>query len=84
VSISKQPQRAENKVSTAKYYEGPAEVTSDVRLHQRFFAYETDAGMVGGADFNVMFAIDRPAREVWPYLKDFNRCKIRTDTTTPG
>jgi uncharacterized protein YndB with AHSA1/START domain len=56
-----------------KYYDGPAETQGDVRLHQRYFTYPSDAGWVAGKCFNAMFTIERPAREVWPHLKDLNR-----------
>ena len=54
------------------YYEGPVDRQDDVCLHQRYFSYQVDSGWVTGKTFNVMFTIDRPAREVWPHLKDFN------------
>lgn len=54
------------------FYEGPAFAQDDVRLQLRYFTYETAAGLVAGADFNVVFALDGPARKVWPYLKDWN------------
>jgi hypothetical protein len=59
-------------VLAPNYYEGPAEILGDVRLHQRYFTYKTDAGWVAGKTFNVMFTIERPAKDVWPRLKDFN------------
>ena len=46
----------------AHYYEGPADISGDVCLHQRVFAYNTDAGMVAGVDINVMF-YNSPAGE---------------------
>lgn len=59
-------------VQARRYYEGPSDIRGDVRVHGRFFTYRTDAGLVSGCAFNVMFTIDRPAREAWPYVKDFN------------
>jgi hypothetical protein len=58
---------------TTRYYDGPADVNGDVCLHQRYFTYRTDAGLVAGKNFNVMFTIKRPAKEAWPHFKDFNR-----------
>jgi len=59
------------------YYEGPApadfNVKGDVCLHERLYTYKTDAGLVAGWTMSVMFTIDRPAKDVWPYFKDFNR-----------
>ena len=54
------------------YYEGPAETHADVGLHQRYYTYPTERGWVAGKCFNVTFAIDRPAKQVWKHLKDFN------------
>ena len=62
----------EGKNSVRKYYEGPAETQGDVRLRQRYFTHQSDAGLIVGKDFNVMFTIDRPAKDVWLYVKDFN------------
>jgi len=55
-----------------KYFEGPVYGKDDVRMHQRYFTYQADAGLVTGKNSNVMFTIDRPAKQVWSYLKDFN------------
>jgi hypothetical protein len=55
-----------------RFYEGPADIQGDVHLQQRYFTYQTEAGWVAGKTFNVMFTIDRPAKDVWPHLKDFN------------
>jgi hypothetical protein len=54
------------------FYEGPAEIAGDVHLHQRFFTYRVNAGLVAGKTFSVMFTIDRPAKDVWPHIKDLN------------
>jgi uncharacterized protein YndB with AHSA1/START domain len=54
------------------YYEGPSDVNDDERIHARYFASQTDAGLVVGDTYSIMFTIDRPAKEVWRYLKDFN------------
>jgi hypothetical protein len=59
-------------VQVPSFHEGPTHAQGDVQLQQRYFTYKTDAGIVAGCDMSVMFTIDRPARDVWPYLKDFN------------
>lgn len=60
-----------------KYHEGPAgQIGEDTipsrAYHKRYFTYETPEGLVAGMATNVIFTLDRPAREVWPYVKDFN------------
>jgi hypothetical protein len=60
-------------VRSPKYFEGPASLTDDVCLRHRYFTYATNAGIVAGADFSVMFTVDRPPNLVWPYFKDFTR-----------
>jgi len=73
MTIDKQQQQiAEGTGQAPHYYEGPTHIHGDVRLHQRLFSYETNAGLVAGWNMSVMFTIDRSAKEVWPYLKDFN------------
>ena len=58
---------------TPTFQEGPADFHLDVGVHQQYFTHETPAGgPVAGKTLNVIFTIDRPAREVWPYFKDFN------------
>ena len=59
-------------VQAPNYYEGPADIQDDVHLSQRYFTYRTDGAWVAGKTFNVMFTIERSAKDVWPYLKDFN------------
>ncbi|MEP7242922.1 MAG: hypothetical protein ABI885_04475 [Gammaproteobacteria bacterium] len=66
------PISGEASASARTYYEGPADINCDERVHQRYFTYHTDQGLVAGVDCSVMFTIDRQARDVWPYLKDFN------------
>src|SRR5688572_6851454 len=44
----------------------------DICLHTRLYTYKTDTGVVAGWTMSVMFTVERPAREVWPYVKDFN------------
>jgi len=62
----------EGTVPARTYYEGPADFNGDERIHARYFAYQTDAGLVVGDTYSIMFTIDRPAKDVWRYLKDFN------------
>lgn len=59
-------------VRAPHFLEGPAEIVGDIHLHQRFFTYRLDAGLVSGKTFSVMFTIDRAASDVWPHLKDLN------------
>jgi hypothetical protein len=59
-------------VRSRTYYEGPAEIHGDVRIHRRYFTYRTESGVVAGSDFNVMFTVDAPTKKVWPCFKDFN------------
>jgi hypothetical protein len=65
-----QQQTAEGTVTTPTFYDGPAEVQGDEKLHQRFFTYRTDAGLVVGYELNVMFTLERPASTVWRYVRD--------------
>jgi len=55
-----------------RYYEGTAEIRDDVHQRRRYFTYRTGDVLVAGYAGSVMFTIDRPARDVWPCLKDFN------------
>jgi len=64
---------ADGTVLAPTYYEGPTDVNDDVRLQQRYFTYKTDVGWMAGKTFDVTFTVDRPVKEVWPHLKDFNR-----------
>jgi uncharacterized protein YndB with AHSA1/START domain len=43
-----------------------------MQIRQRFFIYKEDGGIMSGDELSVMFTLDRPPREVWPYFKDFN------------
>ena len=52
--------------------EGPSDIDGDVKIHQRFYTEDTEAGKVVGKTLSIMFTIDRPAKDVWPHLKDFN------------
>lgn len=56
------------------YHEGPTHINGDEKINDRYFTFRTEAGrLAAGVIGNVMFTIDRPAKEVWPVLKDFNR-----------
>jgi uncharacterized protein YndB with AHSA1/START domain len=59
-------------VSAPTYYEGPGAVDGDVQLRIRCFTYQTDAGLVAGRNTSEIFTIDRPAKDVWPVVSDFN------------
>jgi hypothetical protein len=52
--------------------EGPSDIDGDVKIHQRFYTEDTQAGKVIGKTLSIAFTIDRPAKDVWPHLKDFN------------
>jgi uncharacterized protein YndB with AHSA1/START domain len=54
------------------YFDGPVDSQGDEKLRTRLFAYHTDAGVVAGGVWSVIFTIDRPAKQIWPYFKDFN------------
>lgn len=55
-----------------RYYEGPADINDDEFIRARYFTYQTEEGLVAGDVYSVMFTIDRPAKDVWKYMKDFN------------
>jgi hypothetical protein len=59
-------------VLAPNYYEGLVDINGDQRQHRRYFTYKTPAGLMTGTTTSVMFTIDRPAKEIWPYFKDFN------------
>lgn len=54
------------------YFEGPCDVNGDEQIHARYYAEQADEGLVVGDCYSVMFTIDRPSKDVWKYLKDFN------------
>jgi hypothetical protein len=62
----------EGTVLAPTYYEGPFVIQDDVHIRRRYYTYRTEEGLVAGTTLSVMFTIDRPQREVWPYIKDFN------------
>jgi hypothetical protein len=62
----------EGTVHAPEYYEGLSDINGDAYQHRRYFTYRTNAGLVTGTTTSVMFTIERPAKEVWPYFKDFN------------
>jgi hypothetical protein len=49
------------------YVDGVEEIDGDLHLRTRYYTYLSDAGLVAGAETNVMFTIDRPACDVWPF-----------------
>jgi hypothetical protein len=59
-------------LSAPAYHDGPVDTHGDIRQHQRYFTYHTEAGLVSGTATNVTFTIEGLPREVWPYFKDFN------------
>lgn len=55
-----------------EFLDGPEDVTPGLRLRQRFFSYPVASGLVTGKTLTVTIEFDRPARDVWPHLKDLN------------
>jgi hypothetical protein len=55
------------------YYDGPTSNKTDEHVRQRFFTFTTETGkLAAGVTATVMFTIDRPAKNVWPILSNFN------------
>lgn len=54
------------------YYEGPTDINHDEKICARYFTYKTELGLAAGDCYCIMFTIDRSAKEVWRYLRDFN------------
>jgi hypothetical protein len=60
------------------YYEGPpnpapdVDFNGDICLRTQLYTYRMGDKIVAGETLSVMFSIDRPAKDVWPHLKDFN------------
>ena len=52
------------------FHEGRSYSEDDVRLRSRFFTFRGSDGIVAGKELNVMFTVDRPASEVWPFFRD--------------
>jgi uncharacterized protein YndB with AHSA1/START domain len=63
----------EGTVVAPRFYEGLVNIDRDVRQHRRYFTYQTAEGLVAGYAVSVMFTIGRPAKDIWPHFKDFNR-----------
>jgi hypothetical protein len=63
------PQGTERVVN---WTEALSDAHGDVKIHQRFYSEDTQAGMVVGKTLSILFTIDRPAKDVWPHVKDFN------------
>ena len=55
-----------------KFLPGPQYIQDDVHLGYKFYNYPTELGLVSAGVLSVMFTVDAPVREVWPYFKDFN------------
>jgi hypothetical protein len=60
------------------YHDEHVESKDDVFLSMRAFTTRVDAGLVAGMNLNVMFTIDRPASEIWPYARDWNLWQNRS------
>jgi hypothetical protein len=74
MSVSAPESNSEEGTAAApRFYEGLANTDGDVEQHRRYFTYRTAEGLVVGYAVNLMFTISRPARDVWPTFKDFNR-----------
>ena len=54
------------------YHGGYEHVDGDVWVYGQTFSYRTGQELVAGATLSTRFTVDRPTRDVWPYLKDFN------------
>jgi hypothetical protein len=63
---------AEGTERVVNWTDGPRDVDGDVKIHQRFYTEDTEAGKVVGKTLSMLFTIDAPAKGVWPHLKDFN------------
>jgi hypothetical protein len=72
ISSSADPRSGAGTVRFPRFEQGHTDVCDDVKLHQRFFSFDSDSGTVVGSDLSVMFTLDRPASQVWPYFRDFN------------
>lgn len=68
-----QQEGARATVRAPNFFEGLAQQDNDVCLHQRHYTYKTESGLVSGCVFSVMFTVERPVKDVWPYFRDFNR-----------
>ena len=62
----------EGTVSELKYDEGPVYVNDDIWLHERYYTYKADERLVSGWTMTAVVIFDRPVRDVWPYVKDWN------------
>src|SRR3954453_22417181 len=52
--------------------DGPRDVEGDVKIHQRFYTENTEAGTVVGKTLSILFTLKTSAKDLWPHLKDFN------------
>jgi hypothetical protein len=65
-------QAVEGTADSFKWIDDYVDINGGDRMQSRFFTYRADVGVVAGKTMSVTFTVDRPARDVWPYLKDFN------------
>jgi len=73
MSSAQQMQLARGTPQRPNTYQETPVSQGDIHISAQYFAYETAEGLVSGTTIDVMFTIDRPAREVWPVFKDFTR-----------
>jgi hypothetical protein len=62
----------EGTLKSPKLHDGPSYSKDDMKIHVWWHTYRTGGGLVAAEQLNVIFTIDRPAKDVWPYLRDFN------------
>lgn len=62
----------ESTAQDRNYYEGTVDINGDERIHSRYYTYRRGERLIAGVATSVMFTLDRPAKDVWPVLKDFN------------
>lgn len=61
-----------NKLPITRQFEEAPMSDGNVHLHGRYFTTRDESGLVSGTNIDVMFTIDRPTKDIWPVLKDFN------------
>ena len=59
-------------VTEPRFYEGLDYSEEGFSFRIRHYTHMTDAGLVVGLAASLMFTLDAPSNEVWPYMKDFN------------
>jgi hypothetical protein len=55
-----------------RFYQGPADSRDGVELNYRYYTHPVGEELAAGLVASITFGIDRPAKEVWRHLKDFN------------